>query len=143
VAQVAHPLNVCITPGGTSWLHAVVQIEKRDPDDGRRAIEAAFRGHSSLKHVVVVDRDIDPFNPAMVEWAIATRFQADVDLVVLKDQPGSSLDPSGYQTPGRKALTAKMGLDATIPADRDMAGFTRIDYRPIDLSAYGLDFLHN
>ena len=83
VAEVAHPLNVCITPGGTSWLHAVVQIEKRQPDDGRRAIEAAFNGHSSLKHVVVVDRDVDPFNPADVEWAIATRFQADRDLVLL------------------------------------------------------------
>jgi len=139
VAQVAHPLNVCITPGGSSWLHAVVQIEKRDPDAGRRAIEAAFRGHGSLKHVVVVDQDIDPFNPSMVEWAIATRFQADRDLIVLTDQAGSSLDPSGYQVPGQKALTAKMGLDATIPWDRGRAGFARVDYEPVHLSEYGVE----
>jgi 2,5-furandicarboxylate decarboxylase 1 len=112
VAEVAHPLNVCITPGGTSWLHAVVQIDKRGPDDGRRSIAAAFRGHSSLKHVVVVDSDVDPFKPADVEWAIATRFQADRDLMVLTDQPGSSLDPSGRHVPGQKARTAKAGLDA-------------------------------
>jgi UbiD family decarboxylase len=141
VAEVACPLNVCITPGGTSWLHAVVQIEKRSPDDGRRAIEAAFNGHSSLKHVVIVDRDVDPFNPADVEWAIATRFQADRDLVLLTDQPGSSLDPSGRHVPGQKARTAKMGLDATIPWEGERTGFERVEYGRIDPSAYGLDDL--
>jgi UbiD family decarboxylase len=106
---------VSITPGGMCWLHAVVQIAKQNPDDGRRAIEAAFRGHGSLKHVVVVDQDVDPFDPAAVEWAIATRFQADRDLVVLPDQPSSSLDPSAKLVRGEKARSAKMGLDATIP----------------------------
>jgi 3-polyprenyl-4-hydroxybenzoate decarboxylase len=57
-------------------------------------MEAAFRGHTSLKHVVVVDEDVDLFDPAAVEWAIATRFQADRDLVIFEDQPSSSLDPS-------------------------------------------------
>ena len=136
VAEVAHPLNVCITPGGTSWLHAVVQIDKRGPEDGRRAIAAAFRGHGSLKHVVVVDQDVNPFDPADVEWAIATRFQADRDLVVLTDQPGSSLDPSGRHVPGQKARTAKMGLDATIPWGETRSGFERVPYAPVDLDVY-------
>jgi UbiD family decarboxylase len=139
VAEVAHVRNVCITPGGTSWLHAVVQIEKRASGDGRRAIDAAFRGHSSLKHVVVVDVDVDPFDPANVEWAIATRFQADRDLVVYTDQPGSSLDPSGYHEHGRKARTAKMGLDATIPTDGDRRAFDRVPYEPVALGDYGLE----
>jgi len=129
---------VCITPGGASWLHAVVQIDKQGPDHGRRAVEAAFCGHSSLKHVVVVDRDVDPFDPAAVEWAIATRFQADRDLIVLTDQPGSSLDPSGRHVPGEKARTAKMGLDATVPWDADRASFERAPYAPVDLGEYGL-----
>jgi UbiD family decarboxylase len=93
----------------------VVQIEKRDPDDGRRAIDAAFSGHPSMKRVVIVDGDVDVYEPEEVEWAIATRFQASRDLVVLEDQPGSSLDPSATQVPGEKTRTAKMGLDATIP----------------------------
>jgi UbiD family decarboxylase len=139
VAEVARPLNVCVTPGGASWLHAVVQIEKLGPDDGRHAIEAAFRGHSSLKHVVVVDGDVDPFSPAEVEWAIATRFQADRDLVVLPDQPGSSLDPSGRHVPGRKSRSAKMGLDATIPWGSRRAPFERVPYEPVDLTEYGLE----
>jgi len=126
VNKVAQCRNVNITPGGASWLHAVVQIAKRSPDDGPRAIQAAFRGHGSLKHVVVVDEDVNLFDPNDVEWAIATRFQADRGLVVLTDQPSSSLDPSARHAPGQKSRTAKMGLDATIswdtpagPADPD------------------------
>jgi len=115
VSKVCECRDVLVTPGGMSWLHAVVQIVKRHPDDGRRAIEAAFRGHESLKHVVVVDEDINIRDIRDVEWAIATRFQADRDLIVLEDQPGSSLDPSATQVPGQKARTSKMGLDATIP----------------------------
>ncbi len=117
VNKVTRCLNVNITPGGASWLHAVVQIAKQGPDDGKRAIEAAFRGHSSLKHVWIVDEDVNPFDPYDVEWAVATRFQADRDLVVLTDQPSSSLDPSAHHVPGQKSRTAKMGIDATIPWD--------------------------
>ena len=114
VNKVARCLNVNVTPGGASWLHAVVQIVKQTPEDGKKAIEAAFRGHGSLKHVWVVDDDIDIFDPNDVEWAVATRFQADRGLVVLSDQPSSSLDPSAHHVPGQKSRTAKMGLDATV-----------------------------
>lgn len=117
VSDVCECLDVHITPGGASWLHAVVQIRKRAPADGLRAMEAAFKGHTSLKHVVIVDADVDTRDPLAVEWAIATRFQADRDLAVWKEQPSSSLDPSARQIPGQKARTAKMGLDATIPWD--------------------------
>jgi 2,5-furandicarboxylate decarboxylase 1 len=128
VNQVCRCTNVAITPGGASWLHAVVQIEKCGPRDGRAAIEAAFRGHGSLKHVVVVDSDVNPYDPLEVEWAIATRFQADRGLVVLADQPGSSLDPSGIHEAGKKARTAKMGLDATIPWGGQRAAFQKVRY---------------
>lgn len=128
VNTVAHCTGVTITPGGCSWLHAVVQIEKAGPDDGLRAIEAAFRGHSSLKHVVVVDSDVNLYDPADVEWAIATRFQASRDLVLQLDQPSSSLDPSARQIPGQKARASKMGLDATIPWGADKQGYVRVRY---------------
>lgn len=145
VNQVCRCLNVLITPGGASWLHAVVQIAKRAPDDGPRAIQAAFRGHSSLKHVVVVDEDIDLYDPHSVEWAIATRFQADRDLVLLREQPSSSLDPSALHVPGQKSRTAKLGVDATIPwtaADgrahtpAEIEGFYRVGYGGVDLAEY-------
>jgi len=136
VNKVCECKDVYITPGGCSWLHAVVQIKKRNPDDGKKAIEAAFKGHRSLKHCVVVDDDINIYDPNDVEWAIATRFQADKDAVIFPKQRGSSLDPSGDLTEGKKATTCKMGLDATIPFKKTGKGFKKEEYRRVDLKKF-------
>jgi len=101
---------VRLTPASGGWLHAVIAIEKLHDGDAKNAIMAAFAAHPSLKHVVVVDPDIDVDDPREVEWAIATRFQADRDLVVIRGARGSTLDPSTEE-----GLTSKMGLDATAP----------------------------
>jgi len=129
VGKVCECKGVNLTPGGCSWLHAVVSIRKKSEDDGRKAIEAAFAGHKSLKHVVIVDDDIDVDNPAEVEWAIATRVQADKRLVIKEKQTGSSLDPSADP---HTYETAKMGIDATKPLvahgkNFEMAGWKRVD----------------
>ncbi|WP_461866983.1 UbiD family decarboxylase [Thermococcus sp.] len=105
--------GVRLTEGGCMWLHAVVSITKQHDGDGKNAILAAFSGHPSLKHVVVVDEDVNIYDDREVEWAIATRFQADKDLVIIPNARGSSLDPSA-----EKSLTAKWGIDATKPLDR-------------------------
>jgi UbiD family decarboxylase len=136
VSKVCQCKDVYITPGGCSWLHAVVQIKKQNPDDGKKAIAAAFEGHKSLKHVVVVDEDINIYDPHDVEWAIATRFQADKNAVILSNQPGSSLDPSGDLSEGKKATTAKAGLDATAPLVSTGKGFCKQDYIKVDLNKY-------
>jgi UbiD family decarboxylase len=134
VSKVCTCKNVLITPGGCSWLHGVVQIIKKNPDDGKRAIEAAFKGHPSMKHVVIVDDDIDIYNPNDVEWAIATRFQGDKNIVIKPKEKGSSLDPSSnLQT----RETAKVGIDATIPGDRKKSDFKRLDPSfKVDLKNY-------
>jgi len=117
-------------------LHAVVQIEKQNEDDGKKAIEAAFKGHSSLKHCVVVDDDIDIYDPHDVEWAVATRVQADNDILVFTDQKGSSLDPSAIHPPGKKAITTKAGIDATIPFGKTDKSFKKERYGDIDIEKY-------
>lgn len=136
VNRVARCTGVNITPGGTSWLHAVVQIDKQTEEDGLKAIEAAFRGHSSLKHVWVVDTDVDLYDPAQVEWAMATRFQADRDFYLWEKQGGSSLDPSGLHIPGQKSLTAKAGFDCTVPLNVDRSKFERGSYGKVNLADY-------
>jgi len=136
VNKVCQCRDVYITPGGCSWLHAIVQIKKQTPDDGKKAIAAAFKGHGSLKHVVIVDEDINIYDPYDVEWAIATRFQADKDMILLSNQPGSSLDPSGDLSEGKKATTAKAGLDVTAPMATSGKGFNKVDYIKVDLSKY-------
>lgn len=136
VSKVCQCKDVYITPGGCSWLHAVVQIKKQDADDGRKAIAATFEGHKSLKHCVIVDEDINIYDPHDVEWAIATRFQADKNTVILSNQPGSSLDPSGDLSEGKKATTAKAGLDATAPLVTTGKGFAKVDYIKVNLNKY-------
>ena len=81
----------------------------------------AFGAHYDIKHVVVVDADVDIHDQAEVEWAIATRFQADRDLVVVSEAQGSRLDPSS-----RNGVSAKMGFDATIPLASPAMKFKRI-----------------
>ena len=137
VNKVTKCTGVVITPGGASWLHAVVQIDKQGPEDGYQAIEAAFRGHGSLKHVWIVDSDVDIYNPVDVQWAMATRFQATQDLYLFEGKPGSSLDPSGIHTPGQKSKTDKLGLDCTIPWGADLSKFRKGSYVSVDLSEYG------
>lgn len=136
VNKVCKCKDVYITTGGCSWLHAVVQIIKQNPDDGKKAIKAAFEGHRSLKHCVVVDGDINIYDSNDVEWAIATRFQADKAAIIMPNQPGSSLDPSGDLTEGKKARTCKMGLDATIPLRGSGKGFNKENYRKVDLNKF-------
>jgi len=112
--------KVTLTEGGCNWLHAVVQISKKKESDPKKIIKAAFAAHRSLKHVTVVDDDIDPSDPVAVEYAIATRFQADKDLVMISKVRGSSLDPSSDQ---KNLLTTKMGLDATKSFSKHSEGF--------------------
>ncbi len=134
VAKVCRCLDVRITSGGCSWLHGAVKIRKEHEGDGRAAMQAAFRGHASMKHVFVVDEDIDLDDPAQLEWAMATRFQAGRDTMILEGQKGSSLDPSS--DPATRS-TSKAGFDLTIPLGGDPAKYRRVPPpMEIDLDEY-------
>jgi UbiD family decarboxylase len=101
---------VHLTDGGSNWLAAVIQIKKRLEGEPKNALMAAFSAHPSLKMATVVDDDIDPTDPVAVEYAIATRCQADRDFIIMPNAKGSSLDPSSDQA---NLLTTKVGIDAT------------------------------
>jgi UbiD family decarboxylase len=83
---------------------------------------AAFGTHPSLKHAIVVDNDIDVYNSEEVEWAIATRFQANEDLIIIPNVRGSTLDPSADQETGQ---TTKLGIDATRPLTKPAKKFVK------------------
>ena len=133
VNQEVRCLDVNVSPGGCSWLHAIVQIDKRSPDDGKKAIEAAFKGHRSCKHVYVVDKDIDIYDPLQVEWAMATRFQGDEDLVIKQKERGSSLDPSAEL---ETHLTTKMGFDLTKPLGTQGKHYEKVAYPEVELEKF-------
>ena len=133
VNEVVRCLDVNVNPGGCSWLHAIVKIDKQAEDDGHKAIAAAFAGHRSCKHVYVVDSDVDIYDPLQVEWAMATRFQGDRDMVMLDKEPGSSLDPSAEA--GTK-LTTKIGFDLTAPIGEARRNYKKVPYPDVDVEKF-------
>ena len=114
-----------LTPGGCCHWHIIAAIKKQ-PGDGKNAI-LALLSIADIKHVVVTDDDIDIFDPVDVEWAIATRVQADRDVVIVSSARAKPLDPS---LPPSEAVptTAKMGIDATIPEYALKERYQRIVY---------------
>jgi len=103
--------NVCMPVSGNCRFHAYVSISKGAPGQAKNAICAALAADMLLKHVIIVDDDIDVFDEEQVLWAVSNRFQADRDLLVIRNAQGSELDPSA----GPGGVNAKMGLDATKP----------------------------
>ncbi|GAA0948323.1 UbiD family decarboxylase [Pseudonocardia zijingensis] len=125
--------DVHLSRGGTCRYHLYVQVDHPAPGEAKNVILGALGTHYDIKHVTVVDTDVDVHDPTEVEWAVATRFQADRDLVVVGGGQGSKLDPSAAD-----GMSAKMGLDATVPPGAPPMKFTRIAVpgeRELDIEA--------
>ena len=112
-------LDVHLSRGGVCRYHLYVKLRKTQEGQGRNVIMAAFAAHADVKQVTVVDEDVDVHDPTAVEWAVATRFQAARDLFVVPRAQGSKLDPSADN-----GVSDKLGLDATMPLDRDDFTYT-------------------
>ena len=115
--------NVVLTEGGCCWLHAAVSIKKQTQGDGKNVLMAALAAHPSLKHAIVVDEDVDIFDPEDLEYAIATRVKGDDDIMIVQGARGSSLDPCAKPD----GTTTKIGVDATKPLDK-LEKFERVSF---------------
>ncbi len=122
--------DINVTLGGCAFWHAVISIKKQ-PGEGKNALLAAL-SVMDLKHVVVVDDDIDVFDPTEVEWAIATRVQGDKDVMIVSNARAKPLDPSLPQGYGVVPTGAKVGIDATIPEGIPREYYERITYAYAD-----------
>ncbi len=123
--------DINVTLGGRAFWHAVISIKKQ-AGEGKNALLAAL-SVMDLKHVVVVDDDIDVFNPVEVEWAIATRVQGDRDVLIIPGARAKPLDPSlPISPPGVVPTGAKVGIDATIGEGIPLERFERISYAYAD-----------
>ncbi|HTT44577.1 MAG TPA: UbiD family decarboxylase [Thermoplasmata archaeon] len=111
--------NVYLTEGGSGWLDAVVSIRKHSESDPRVAIDAAIRGHRSLKKVTIVDDDVDVTDPHAVNYALTMYWDAGKE-VVLTGTKGSSLDPMATSD----GIGSKIAFDATkplhVPPEREL-----------------------
>ncbi len=113
--------DVNVTVSGGCRLHAVVAIDKQQEGDGKSAIIGALASSKDLKHVMVVDEDVDIYSHDDLEWALATRVQASRDMVIIPGALGSGLEPSH----GISGVTDKLGIDATKPLGKGAEKFER------------------
>ena len=102
------------TSGGAAFT-AFVSIRQTRPGEAKHVIPIVFGVDHYVKFVVIVDDDIDVLDESDVLWAIATRVQADKDLIVISESLGVILDPSATE----QGLTAKIGIDATRPFGKE------------------------
>jgi UbiD family decarboxylase len=108
---VREPLAVHATPSSGGMYTLRVKLRQRVPGEARNAIAACFGALTNVKHVFVVDPDIDIFSDEQMDWAFATRFQADRDLVVMEGMRTVPIDPSLMGS----RVGAKAGFDLTWP----------------------------
>jgi len=102
--------------------HVRVAIDSAAAPGQARAVISALFALPGMKHVVVVDSDIDVRNDADVQWALSTRFRADRDLIVAEGFPGYYSDP----TISESRTLSKVGFDATA----GLPGDSLVNWRP-------------
>jgi 2,5-furandicarboxylate decarboxylase 1 len=126
--------DVYVTEGGGYRFNAVVSINQKRVGEAKSAIIAALGLNKDLKQVVIVDDDVDIYNPREIEWAITSRAQGSQDFVIIPGALGSSLEPSH----DIRNVTDKFGIDATKPLNGN-GKFERArvpGYERIDISKY-------
>ncbi|MGP0093784.1 MAG: UbiD family decarboxylase [Xanthobacteraceae bacterium] len=111
---IREPIAVCCTPSCGGMYNVRVSLRQRYPGEARNAIAAVFSSLGDVKHVFVVDEDVDVFSDEQIDWALATRFQADRDFVVASAFRAVPIDPS---LDGSR-VGAKAGFDCTKPFGR-------------------------
>lgn len=102
--------NVYMPVSGSARLHAYIQVKKSNDAEPKTVIASALSSDYRLKHVIVVDEDVNIYDDEEVLWAVATRSQWDKDLLIIPGIMGTRLDPSA-----NGITTTKGGIDATMP----------------------------
>lgn len=121
--------DVHLAPYGSGFL-AIVKLKKSNPGEPKNVAMAAMISYVNIKNVIVVDEDVDIYNPADVLWAFCNRVVPDKDIFYVPHSQGHELDP----TSDNRGVQTKMGIDATL--DENSKGLERVVYDPVDLSDY-------
>ncbi|MBI4317715.1 MAG: UbiD family decarboxylase [Chloroflexi bacterium] len=125
----AVPSAIAVAFGGRGLgYNCVISLKKRMEGEPMRAAMAALGASDYLKHVILVDDDIDPWNMNEVMWAVAMRVQAEKDVTILKNLKGNTLDPSI----DHEVATSGMIIDATVPLNRPYERVINVPQKVLD-----------
>lgn len=120
---------VHIPPYGSGFL-AIIQMKKKNPGEPKNVALAAMTAYVNIKNVIVVDEDVDIYNPADVMWAMSNRVIPEKDIFYISNAQGHELDPCSNE----RGLQTKMGIDATL--DDESRCLERVRYPKVDLKEY-------
>lgn len=121
--------NVHLAPYGSGFL-ALVQLKKSNPGEPKNVAMAAMISYVNIKNVIVVDEDVDIYNPADIMWAMSNRVIPEKDIFYVPNSQGHELDPCS----DNRGVQTKMGIDATL--DEESKGSERVVYDAVDLKDY-------
>ena len=122
-------INVHIPPYGSGFL-ALVRLKKKNPGEPKNVALAAMMTYVNIKNVIVVDEDVDIYNPADVMWAVSNRVIPEKDIFYIHNAQGHELDPCSDE----RGVQTKMGIDATLSEDSRV--LERVRYPKVDLKDY-------
>ena len=122
-------VDVHIPPYGSGFL-ALVRLHKKNPGEPKNVALAAMMTYVNIKNVIVVDEDVDIYDPADVMWAVSNRVVPERDIFYVPNAQGHELDPCSDE----RGVQTKMGIDATL--DSESRCLERVRYPKVDLSLY-------
>lgn len=122
-------IDVHIPPYGSGFL-ALVRLKKKNPGEPKNVALAAMMTYVNIKNVIIVDEDVDIYNPADVLWAISNRMIPEKDMFTVPNAQGHELDPCSDM----RGVQTKMGIDATL--DSESRCLERVRYPRVDLKEY-------
>lgn len=125
-----HIKSIHVPVSGTGRFHCYVSIDKKAEGQPKNVGMAILGADISVKHVVILDDDINVRDEGQVLWAIATRVQASRDIIVIPDCRGLDLDPSTQWPPEREGITDKLIIDATAKPSLDQGAYSRKNQVP-------------
>lgn len=124
-------VDVHLPPYGSGFL-AVIQVKKSNPGEPKNIALAAMMSYVNIKNVIVVDTDVDIYNPADVMWAVSNRVVPERDIFYVPNAQGHELDPCSDE----HGVQTKMGIDATLSSES--RALERVCYPQVSLSSYGI-----
>jgi 2,5-furandicarboxylate decarboxylase 1 len=131
VRHISRRVKAVHLPPYAAGFTAIISLENPEPGEARNVALAAMAGHVNFKTVIVVDADVDIFDPADVMWALGTRVRWNEDVVPIPGTHGNELDPAA----DAHGVVCKAIIDATLPAEL-RSRYVKVAYPPVDLERY-------
>jgi 2,5-furandicarboxylate decarboxylase 1 len=131
VRHISPRVSAVHLPPYAAGFTAIVALNDPQPGEARNVAIAAMAAHVNFKTVIVVDSDVDIFDPADVMWALATRVRWHQDVVPIPGAHGNELDPSTEE----HGVASKAIIDATLPPEKHKR-YVKVAYPPVDLERY-------